>query len=151
MSATRILKTLVQFNTPGPARVVEPSMVLSQVVYASEVLVLQLTFQSCKVLGDAICVAAFWDYACATAHAPYQRYLCRRTVTFGGYVDYRLIFEQLWSFSGVVCRVGAGEWRVTSDVDAVLLVPGDPVSLWQVRVQLHLVYCWWMARVVEEI
>jgi hypothetical protein len=95
-------------------------------------------------------MAAFRNHAGSTVHAPHQSNLRRRAVAFLANGGNHLVLEQLRRLAWSIGRISTSERRIASDVNAVLLVPRDPVALLQVRVQFHLVDGGRMAGVVEE-
>lgn len=146
----RVLKPLIKLNTPRLARIVEPMVILRQPIHSRKILVFQLALQRPVVLGDPLLMAALRNHTRAPAHAPHQRDLRRRTVPFLSNRRHDLVLEQLRRIAGVIRGVGTCKRRVARDVDAVLLVPRDPVALLQVRVQFHLVHGGRVRGVVEE-
>jgi len=95
-------------------------------------------------------VATLRNHTGATVHAPHQSDLRRRAVAFLGNSGDHLVLEQLRRLAWCIGRVSTSEGRVASNMDAMLLVPRDPLTLLQVRVQFHLMDGGRMAGVVEE-
>ena len=104
-------------------------VILGQAIYPDEVLVFQLALQRLVVLGDPLLMAAFGDHAGAPTYAPHQSDLRRRTVTLLGNGGDDFVLEQLWRLAWRISGIGTGEGRVAGDVDTVLFMPRDPVTL----------------------
>lgn len=147
---TRVLKPLIKLNAPRLARVVKPMVILRQPIHPRKILIVQLTLQRPVVLGNPLLMAALRNHARAPAHAPHQRDLRRGAVSLLSDSRDDFVLEQLRWVARVIRGVRPRERRVARDVDAVLLVPRDPVALLQVRVQFHLVHGGRMRGMVEE-
>ena len=147
---TRILKPLIKLNTPGSARIVEPVVILRKPIHLCEILVFQLALQRPVVLSNPLLMTTLRNHARAPAHAPHQRDLRRRAVPLLSNRRDDLVLEQLRRVAGGVRGIRPCKRRVARDVDAVLLVPRDPVALLQVRVQFHLVHSGRVAGVVQQ-
>lgn len=150
MLPTRVLKPLVKLNTPRLARIIESMVILRQPIHPREILVFQLALQRTIILSNPLLMAALRDHARAPPHAPHQRDLRRRTVPLRSNSSDDLVLEQLRRITRRIRRIRPRERRVPRHMDAVLLVPRDPVALLQVRVQFHLVHGGRVRGVVEE-
>lgn len=150
MFPTRVLEPLVKLNTPRLARIVEPMVILRKPIHLCDILVFQLALQRPVVLSNPLLMAALRNHARAPPHTPHQRDLRRRAVPLLSNRRDDLVLEQLRRVAGGIRRVRARERRVARDVDAVLLMPRDPVALLQVRVQFHLMHGRRVRCVVEE-
>lgn len=115
-------------------------VILRKPIHLCEVLVFQLALQRPEVLSNPLPMTALGNHARAPPHAPNQRDLRRRTASLLSNRRDDLVLKQLRRVTGSIRGVRPRERRVARDVDAVLLVPRDPVTLLQVRVQFHLVH-----------
>lgn len=126
-------------------------VLLPQLINLLDILGLQLTSQTLKVLRNPLLVLTLRDHTRAPTHSPRQSNLRgRATALLGDLVDHAVI-EQGYDVTGAVRGVRAGQGRVGGDVDTVVGVELKPFVLLEVGVHFHLVDARGVGGVVQEV